>query len=104
MTIARTVQDQLPLVSGTNIKTVGGTSLVGSGDVQVVTPSGTQTLSDKTLTTPTISAGYTEQVFAITGTTPTVAATNGSVQTWSLTANSTVTDGLQNGQSIVLGA
>lgn len=44
------------LVSGTNIKTVGGASLLGSGDIPVgtgdVTLTGTQTLSNKTLTAP----------------------------------------------------
>lgn len=46
------------LVSGTTIKTVGGTSILGSGDISVgvgdVTLTGTQTLTNKTLTSPTI--------------------------------------------------
>lgn len=46
------------LVSGTNIKTVNGTTLLGSGNLSVgdVTLTGTQTLTNKTLTAPTISA------------------------------------------------
>ncbi len=39
----------------------------------------------------------------MTGTTPALAATNGSIQTWTLTANSTPTDSLSSGQSILLG-
>jgi len=47
------------LVSGTNIKTIGGASLVGSGDIPVgagdVTLNGTQTLTNKTLTAPALN-------------------------------------------------
>ena len=80
---------QATLVSGTNIKTVGGTSLLGSGDVALpssmvypgagvpvstgsawgaskTTPAGelvgttdTQTLSNKTLSAPTVSGTFT---------------------------------------------
>lgn len=46
-------QAQAALVSGVNIKTVGGTSLLGSGDIAVgtgdVTLTGTQTLTNKTV-------------------------------------------------------
>lgn len=49
---------QNTLVSGTNIKTVNGSSVVGSGNIVVgdVTLSGTQTLTNKTLASP-ISTG-----------------------------------------------
>jgi hypothetical protein len=52
-----TLGAQAALVSGTNIKTVGGQSLLGSGDVPVgdVTLTGVQTLTNKTLTSPTIN-------------------------------------------------
>tara|TARA_R110000822_G_scaffold82007_2_gene194100 strand:- start:690 stop:1787 length:1098 start_codon:yes stop_codon:yes gene_type:complete len=44
---------QAELVSGTNLKTVGGTTLLGSGDIAVgtgdVTLTGTQTLTNKTI-------------------------------------------------------
>jgi hypothetical protein len=59
-------------------------------------------------TAPTLSGvilndGYTEEVFAVTGTTPALSPTNGSIQTWSLTANSTPTQGTWvAGQSITL--
>ncbi len=68
----------------------------------------TQTLTNKTLTAPTINGailndGYTEEVFAVTGTTPALSPTNGSIQTWTLTANSTPTAGTwAAGQSITL--
>jgi hypothetical protein len=58
-----------------------------------VTLAGTQTLTNKTIT---------ETVFVVTGTTPALTATNGAVQTWTLTAASTPTDALTTGQSIIL--
>ena len=51
----------------------------------------------------TLNAGYTEEVFTVTGTTPSLSAVNGSIQTWDLTANSTPTSALSSGQSIILG-
>lgn len=41
-------------------------------------------------------------VYAISGTTPALSAANGGIQTWTLTANSTPTDALSSGQSVVL--
>ena len=50
-----------------------------------------------------LNDGYTEEVFAVTGTTPALSPTNGSIQTWTLTANSTPTAGTwANGQSLTL--
>jgi hypothetical protein len=77
----------------------------GGGDV---TLTGTQTLTNKTLTAPTMTAavlndGYTEEVFAVTGTTPALSPTNGSIQTWTLSGNSTPTAGTwASGQSLTL--
>lgn len=86
---------QQTLVSGTNIRTINGASLLGSTDILVgdVTLAGVQTLINKTVT---------ETVFAITGTTPALTATNGAVQTWTLTAASTPTSALTSGQSVIL--
>lgn len=81
-------------------------------DLAVLT-SASQTLTDKTLTSPvintgtasglTLNDGYTEEVFAVTGATPALSPTNGSIQTWTLTANSTPTAGTwASGQSITL--
>ena len=51
----------------------------------------------------TLSGGYTETVFSVTGTTPVLSPTNASIQTWTLTGNSTPTSGTwSDGQSIVL--
>lgn len=51
-----------------------------------------------TVTLPAV----TETVYAISGTTPAIDAANGTIQTWTLTANSTPTDSLSSGQSVVL--
>ena len=51
-----------------------------------------------------INDGYTEEVYAVTGTTPALSPTNGSIQTWTLSANSTPTAGTwADGQSLILG-
>lgn len=56
-----------------------------------------------TLSGPVINDGYTEEVFAVTGTTPALSPTNGSIQTWTLSGNSTPTAGTWNaGQSLTL--
>lgn len=74
----------------------------------VVGTTDTQTLTNKTLTAPTatgaiLNDGYTEEVFAVTGTTPALSPTNGSIQTWTLSGNSTPTAGTWTaGQSITL--
>lgn len=55
------------------------------------------------LTNPTLVGAWTEQVFAITGSTPALSPSNGTIQTWVLSANSTPTVGLWNsGQSLTL--
>lgn len=43
-----------------------------------------------------------ETIYALSGTTPALSAANGAIQTWTLTANSTPTDSLSNGDSILL--
>lgn len=96
---------QATLVSGSNIKTVNGTSLLGSGNVVTgdVTLSGVQTLANKTLNSPVFNDGYTEEVFAVTGTAPVLSPANGSIQTWALSGNSTPTAGTWvSGQSVTL--
>lgn len=63
----------------------------------------TQTLSNKTINGAVLNDGYTEEVFAVTGTAPALSPTNGSIQTWTLTANSTPTAGTwAAGQSMTL--
>ena len=62
-----------------------------------------QTLTSKTLDAVQLDGGYTEEVFEVTGTTPALSPTNGSIQTWVLTGNSTPTSGAwASGQSLTL--
>jgi hypothetical protein len=62
-----------------------------------------QTLTNKTLSGALLYDGYTEEVFAVSGTTPALSPTNGTVQTWTLTGASTPTAGTwAEGQSITL--
>jgi hypothetical protein len=88
-------EKQASLVSGTNLRTINGASLLGSTNIVTgdVTLTAAQTLTNKTIT---------ETVFALTGTTPAFTATNGAVQTWTLTAASSPTNALTSGQSIIL--
>ena len=51
---------------------------------------------------PAFTGSITEQVYAVSGTTPTISAANGTIQTWTLTGNSSPVDGLSNGQAITL--
>lgn len=74
----------------------------------IVGTTDTQTLTNKTLTAPVISGavlndGYTEEVFAVSGTAPALSPDNGSIQTWTLSGNSTPSQsGWDAGQSITL--
>lgn len=68
----------------------------------IVQPTAAQTLSNKTLAAPTITGTPTETVYAVTGTTPALNPANGSIQTWTLTGNSTPTDSVSAGQAITL--
>jgi hypothetical protein len=69
----------------------------------VATLTGTETLSNKTLDGVVLNDGYTEEVFTVTGTTPALSPTNGSIQTWTLSGSSTPTAGTwAAGQSITL--
>ena len=68
----------------------------------IVQPTAAQTLTNKTLAAPTITGTPTETVYAVTGTTPALNPANGSIQTWTLTGNSTPTDSVSAGQAITL--
>lgn len=77
---------------------VGGQTFPGTGDV---TLTGTQTLTNKTLTNMVFDGSYTEEVYAFSGTV--LEPDNGTVQTITLSANTTFTDSLATGQSMILG-
>lgn len=67
------------------------------------TNTGTATLTNKTLNGVILNDGFTEEVFAVTGTTPALSPTNGSIQTWTLSGSSTPTAGTwAAGQSITM--
>lgn len=68
----------------------------------LATLTGTQTLTNKTLTSPSITGTILEDVYALSGTTPALNPDNGSVQTWTLSGNSTPTDSLSSGEAITL--
>jgi hypothetical protein len=113
-TIGGLAEDLVCDISGISVQFVyDGTtwevySQIGSNGGTAVTLTGTQTLTNKTLTAPTLTGvvlndGYTEEIFAVTGTTPALSPTNASIQTWTLTGNSTPTSGTwANGQSLTL--
>lgn len=67
----------------------------GTTTTSVVTPSAAQTLTNKTLT------GYTETVYALSGTV--IDSSNGTIQTKTLSGNTTFTESLADGQSVILG-
>ena len=106
------VSGTLPVANGgtgantlTGILKGNGTSAVvaATAGTDYVTPTGVETLTNKTIDTLTLNKGYIEQVFAL-GTSGSISLnpTNGSIQTCALTGNPTFTDSLSAGQSIVL--
>lgn len=101
------VTNASPSAATVNLATgVTGTLAVANGGTGVTTSTGTGDTvraTSPTLSGPTLNDGYTEEVFAVTGTTPALSPTNGSIQTWTLSANSTPTAGTwAAGQSITL--
>ena len=72
------------------------------GEPGEVTADGIFTLTNKTLVDPIITGTVVEDVFALTGTTPALDPSNGSIQTWTLSGASTPTDSLSAGEAITL--
>jgi len=68
---------------------------VPDADMTLVGADTAQTLTNKTLT------GYTETVYALSGTV--IDPANGTIQTKTLSANTTFTESLADGQSVILG-
>ena len=77
------------LVSGTNIKTVNGGSILGSGNLELLTS-----------INPVITGSITEQVYNLTGTA--INPANGTIQYKTVSANTTFTETLISGQSVLL--
>jgi hypothetical protein len=69
----------------------------------IVDTSSTQTLTNKTITNLIMDGYIREEVFAVTGTTPALSPSNGTIQTWTLSGNSTPTQGTwTQGESMTL--
>ena len=79
-------------VTGTLPIANGGTGATSFASASIATYTGTETLTNKTLTNPTVT-NYVESVVAIgnSGTSQTLALTNGTVQTVTMTGNCTFT-------------
>ncbi len=92
------------LTSGVNNIIIGYNATTSSATVSNETTIGNiSTTSARIFGDLQFLNSYTEQVFAVTGTTPALSPANGTIQTWTLTANSTPTAGTWNaGQSITL--
>jgi hypothetical protein len=90
-----TTKDTLVVHDGS---TAGGYPLLREDLVNLTNP-----IVNKTIEAGTFTNGYTEEVFAVTGTTPALSPTNGSIQTWTLSGASTPTAGTwASGQSLTL--
>lgn len=101
-TLSRTPSESSNADAAINLS---GTAVVyvTASAADIVQPDEAQTLTNKTLNGAILNDGYTEEVFAVTGTTPALSPTNGSIQTWTLSGNSTPTAGTwAAGQSITL--
>ena len=77
------------LVSGTSIKTINSSSILGSGNLALLDA-----------TNPIITGSITEQVYNLTGTE--INPTNGTIQYKTVSANTTFTESLTSGQSVIL--
>jgi hypothetical protein len=107
-----TIAYNVTTISGAVSSITAGTGLTGgtitsSGtigiDSSVVTLTGTQTLSNKTITNLVLDGYIREEVFAVSGTTPALSPSNGTIQTWTLSGNSTPTQGTwTQGESMTL--
>jgi hypothetical protein len=78
------------------------TSAQGTLAGTAVQPTATETLTNKTITNLILDGGVTEEVFAVTGTTPALDPANGTIQTWTLSGASTPTSNLVTGESLTL--
>lgn len=105
-TLTRTVDESSNSDAALNL-TGSAVVFITAAAEDVVTPTSTNTLTNKTLTTPaistpTITGTIVEDVYTISGTTPSLEPDNGSVQTHTLTGNTTYSDGFTAGEAITL--
>ena len=77
------------LVSGTSIKTINSSSILSSGNLALLNA-----------TNPSITGSITEQVYNLTGTE--INPANGTIQYKTVSANTTFTETLTSGQSVLL--
>ena len=77
------------LVSGTSIKTINGSNILSNGNLALLDA-----------TNPSITGSITEQVYNLTGTV--INPANGTIQYKTITANTTFTETLASGQSVLL--
>ena len=126
-TVRYTIEDGTAWEIGTGVYTASGTTLsrtltesstgsllnLSGSAVVYVTAAGADivqpaditsfiTGSSPAITSPSITGTILEDVFALSGTTPALDPDNGSVQTWTLSGNSTPTDSLAAGEAITL--
>lgn len=83
----------------------GVSSLNGlTGDLAgFTTNSGTQTLTNKTIQYAIFTDGYKEEVTTFTGQNIYLHVDTGPILLWNVTGNSSITDGLNSGESIIIG-
>ena len=100
-TLSRTVLESSNADAALNL-TGAAAVFVSAIASDIVTPGNTQTLTNKTLTSPAIIGTILEDVYALSGTTPALDPDNGSIQTWTLSGASTPSDNLSSGEAITL--
>lgn len=69
---------------------------------ELVLTANSQTLTNKTLTSPAMIGTVLEDVYALSGTSVALEPDNGSIQSHTLTGNTTYTDGFAAGEAITL--
>jgi hypothetical protein len=91
-TIATQASSSVTITGGTINGTAIGGSTPAAGSFTTITTSGDATFG----------AAIVETVYALSGTTPALNPSNGTIQTWTLSGNSSPTDSLAAGESLTL--
>jgi len=86
-------------ISGTSVSISTAGTLTLSGTIPSISVSGAVTCDSLT-----VSSEIKEGTNTLTGTAPLLDPANGTIQTWNLTGNSSISINLDNGESITLGA